>query len=162
MSFYAQYPASASGANNASVGPNGTTAPTSSTEVGGVGPDGNLHPISTDNSGVVNVNIVNDTAAPFHVIVDSSALPTGASTVAAQNSQTSLLSSISNATAPLALRTAGSLTPVAFDEVALTYVPTGNGAGQIATATYKLLGTQVKLLTLTYDSSNRVTDVVAT
>lgn len=161
MLFYAQYPPSA-GATNPSIGANGSTAPTSSTEVGGVGPDGNLHPLSTDNSGVLNVNISSEPGAPFHVIVDSSALPTGASTLAAQNTGNSSLSSIATAAAGLNLRTAGSLTPVAFDEVALTYVPTGNGAGQIATATYKLLGTQVKLLTLTYDSSNRVTDVVAT
>lgn len=158
--FYAKYPAV--NASNASIGLNGSTAPTSSTEIGGIGPDGNLHPISTDNAGVTNVNIVNDTAAPFHVIVDSSALPTGASTSALQTSGNSQLSTIATATAALNQRTAGSLTPVAYDEVALTYVPTGNGAGQIATATYKLLGTQVKLVTLTYDSSNRVTDVVAT
>lgn len=72
--FYAQYPSS-SGGSNPSIGVNGATAPASSTEVGGVGPDGNLHPISTDNSGVQNVNVV------------TSALPTGSATAANQATQ---------------------------------------------------------------------------
>lgn len=63
--WYAQYPPSVS--SNPSVGPNGAVAPTSSTEVGGVGPDGNLHPISTDNSGHINVNIVGTSPTPLPV-----------------------------------------------------------------------------------------------
>lgn len=145
--FYAQYPASASAGANPSVGTAGAPAPSSATEVAGVGPDGNLHPVSTDNSGIVNVNIVNDTAAPFHVIVDSSALPTGAATSANQATELSRLT--------------GSLVPTAFDEIDLTYIASGNGTGQVGTAVYKLVGATVKTLTLTYDASNRLSAVVA-
>lgn len=159
--FYAQYPASASAGANPSVGTAGAPAPGSATEVAGVGPDGNLHPLSTDNSGVLNVNISSEPGAPFHVIVDSSALPTGAATAANQTSEISQLSTIATATAALNQRTAGSLTPVAYDEIDLTYVPSGNGAGQIQTASFRLVGTLVKTITLTYDASNRIATVVA-
>lgn len=54
--FYAQYPESASAGANASVGVNGATAPTSSTEIAGVNNSGNLTPVSVDNAGNVNVN----------------------------------------------------------------------------------------------------------
>lgn len=158
--FYAQYPASASAGANPSVGTAGAPAPSSATEVAGVGPDGNLHPLSTDNSGVLQV-AVTSSATPQHVIVDSSALPAGASTAANQTSQISQLSTIATATAGLNLRTAGSLTPVAYDEIDLAYVPSGNGAGQIQTASFKLLGTLVKTVTITYDVSNRISTVVA-
>ncbi len=95
MSFYAQYPASSGGSANASVGVNGTTAPTSSTEIGAINSStGNLQPLSTDAAGNLNVNIQNEAGAPFHVIVDSSALPTGASTSANQASEISLLNTI--------------------------------------------------------------------
>lgn len=77
--FYAQYPASASG-SNASVGTNGAPAPTSSTEVAGINPSGNLQPLQTDAAGNLLVNLNAETGAPLHVIVDSSALPTGAAT----------------------------------------------------------------------------------
>lgn len=42
-------------ANNASVGANGTTAPTSATEIGGVNPEGKLTPVSVTDSGAINV-----------------------------------------------------------------------------------------------------------
>ena len=51
-------------------------------------------PVSVDSSGNVNVNIVNEPGAPFHVIVDSSALPTGASTAANQTTMISDLGTI--------------------------------------------------------------------
>lgn len=92
--FYAQYPSSSGGSANPSIGVNGATAPTSSTEVGGIGPDGNLHPVSTDNSGVLNVNTTPASGSVQHVIVDSSALPTGASTSSLQNTTNSTLGSI--------------------------------------------------------------------
>lgn len=172
--FYAQYPASASGSGNASVGTAGAPAPTSATEVAGVGPDGNLHPISTDNSGVTNVNIVNDSAAPFHVIVDSSALPTGASTSANQATEIASLATIATNTGTTASggatsanqvielsRLSGSLVPTTYNEIDLTYITSGNGTGQVGTAVYKLTGSTVKTLTLTYDASNRLSTVVA-
>lgn len=160
MSFYAQYPASAGGSGNASVGPNGSPAPTSSTEVAGVGGDGNLHPLVTDNSGILQVSDASPTT-PKHVIVDSSALPTGAATSANQTSEITQLTAINTATAALNTRLAGSLTPVAYNEIDLTYVAAGNGAGQIQTAVFKLATVTVKTITLTYDSSNRIATVVA-
>lgn len=47
------WPSSAGGgsSSNASVGQNGATAPTSSTEVAGINPSGNLQPLQTDSSG---------------------------------------------------------------------------------------------------------------
>jgi hypothetical protein len=54
----------------------------------------------------------------------------------------------------------GSLVPDLYDEIDLTYVVSGNGVGQIATATYKLQTLNIATLTLTYDSSNRISKVV--
>jgi len=140
MSFFAQYPASASGANP-SVGPAGSPAPGEATEVGGVGPDGNLHPLSTDNSGVLNVNVT------------STVVPAGGATAANQVLEIADLDALN-------ARTAGSLVPLAYNEIDLTYVPSGNGAGQVGTAVYKLASSTVATLTLTYDSSNRLSTVV--
>lgn len=81
--FYVRYPsAGGAAAANASVGTNAITAPSSSTQVAGVGADGNLHPLSTDNAGVQNVNVV------------SSALPSGAATSAAQTTGNTSLATI--------------------------------------------------------------------
>lgn len=52
-----------------------------------------------------------------------------------------------------------------FDYVALTYVASGNGVGQIETATYKTggaLGATVATLTVAYDASHRITSVTKT
>ena len=49
-----------------------------------------------------------------------------------------------------------------FDEIALTYVPSGNGAGEVSTAVFKLASATVATLTLTYDSNNKLTGVVKT
>lgn len=57
---------------------------------------------------------------------------------------------------------AGGLVSEKYDEIALTYVAAGNGAGQIQTATYKLAGGTVATLTLTYDAANKLIDVVKT
>lgn len=98
-SFFAFYPPGSGGGSNASVGPTGQTAPTSATEVAGIDPSGNLHALQTDSSGNLFVNINSETGAPFHVIVDSSALPTGASTSALQTTgNTSLASILANQT----------------------------------------------------------------
>ena len=53
----------------------------------------------------------------------------------------------------------GSLVPEQYDSIELTYVPSGNGAGEIQTATYKLSGSTIATLTLAYDGSNRLTSV---
>lgn len=66
--FYAQYPASSGGSSaNASVGINGVTAPTSSTEVGGINPSGNLQPLQTDASGNLLVSLAAEPINPFSV-----------------------------------------------------------------------------------------------
>lgn len=131
---------------NPSVGLNGAVAPTSSSQGGGVGPDGNLHPVSTDNTGNQNVNVV------------SSTLPTGASTEATQLQVKADLDALN-------ARLAGSLVPFSQDYIALTYITSGNGAGQIGTVTYKTggaSGTQTALLTLAYDASNNLISVTRT
>ena len=57
-------------------------------------------------------------------------------------------------------RLSGSLVPTAFNEIDLTYVPSGNGVGQVQTAIYKLAGVTVATLTLSYDAGNNLTSVV--
>ena len=53
----------------------------------------------------------------------------------------------------------GVLVPEQYDSIELTYVPSGNGVGEIQTATYKLAGGTIATLTLTYDGSNRLATV---
>lgn len=53
-----------------------------------------------------------------------------------------------------------SLVPSEFDQISLTYVTSGNGIGEIETATYKLDTVTVATLTLSYDASNRLIDVI--
>lgn len=45
------------------------------------------------------------------------------------------------------------------DEISLTYVAAGNGAGEIETVTYKLSTVTQAVLTLAYDSNNKLTSV---
>lgn len=78
MSQFRTLPAAAS-SDNSSIGINGNTAPASSTEVGGINPSGNLQPLKTDASGNLLISPA-ATGVAGHVIVDSSALPTGAAT----------------------------------------------------------------------------------
>ena len=83
----------------------------------------------------------------------SQPLPTGAATevtVAASDSKL----------ADLNARLGGSLAPVEHDELEITYVAAGNGAGEIETVIYKLAAATVNTLTLSYDASNRLTGVV--
>ena len=90
-----------------------------------------------------------------NVTVSASALPTGAATSAKQDTGNTALSALN-------ARMAGALVPAAFDYIALTYVPSGNGAGQVQTATYKTggsSGTVVATLTLVYDSGNDLISV---
>lgn len=59
-------------------------------------------------------------------------------------------------------RVAGSLVPETQDYVALTYVASGNGVGEIETVVYKTGGaggTTVATLTLAYNASNKLTSV---
>lgn len=50
---------------NPSVGPNGSTAPTSSNQVGGQNPSGNLEPFQTDANGDLKVLSVGGSLTPF-------------------------------------------------------------------------------------------------
>jgi len=52
------------------------------------------------------------------------------------------------------------LVPSEYDEIDLTYVPSGNGVGEIQTVTYKLAGDTIALLTLSYNSDNKLSSVV--
>lgn len=54
----------------------------------------------------------------------------------------------------------GTLVPEKYDQIDLTYVTAGNGVGEVETATYFLEGNQIAVLTLSYDSSNRLASVV--
>lgn len=54
----------------------------------------------------------------------------------------------------------GSLVPKEYDQISLTYITSGPGTGEIGTATYKYAGNTVATLTLTYDGSNRIIDVI--
>lgn len=59
----------------------------------------------------------------------------------------------------------GSFVVNGYDYIALTYVASGNGQGEIETATYKTggsSGTTIAVLTLTYDASNRLSTVTRT
>lgn len=55
---------------------------------------------------------------------------------------------------------AGALITEPYDEIALTYITSGNGTGEIGTATYKNASVTVGTLTLSYDSSNRLINVL--
>jgi hypothetical protein len=58
------------------------------------------------------------------------------------------------------LTNGGSLVPDKYDELELTYIGAGPGAGQVGTVVYKLDGSTIATLTLTYDGSDRVISVV--
>lgn len=87
------------------------------------------------------------------VSASSLPLPSGAAT------ETTLAASDSKL-ADLNARLGGSLAPVEHDELEITYVAAGNGAGEVQTVVYKLASATVATLTLTYDASNRLTGVV--
>jgi len=50
----------------------------------------------------------------------------------------------------------------AYDYIALTYVASGNGAGEIETVTYKAGGDTVATLTLSYDADNNIISITKT
>lgn len=96
--------------SNPSVGPNGSSAPTSSDQVGGQDPNGDLQAVQLD----INKNLK-------------------------------------------VLSVGGSLTPFAYDYLDVTYIPSGNGAGQPGTIHYYSGGsggTLVGTMTITYNASN--------
>lgn len=69
------------------------------------------------------------------------------------------------ATKSLTTRAVSGLVTDAYDYIALTYVPSGNGSGEVETVTYKsggASGTVVAVLTLSYDSNNQLIGVAKT
>jgi len=53
-----------------------------------------------------------------------------------------------------------SLVPDEYDEISLTYVTSGNGIGEIETAVFKLNTATISTLTLSYDASNNLINVI--
>ena len=49
--------------------------------------------------------------------------------------------------------------PAEYDEIVLTYVAAGNGAGEIETVTYKLATVTQATLTLSYNDDNKLSGV---
>ena len=49
--------------------------------------------------------------------------------------------------------------PVNYDEIEMTYVPSGNGVGEIQTVTYKLDSATIATLTLSYNGDNKLSGV---
>lgn len=142
MGFFSQYPASSSG-SNASVGTNGATAPSSSTEVAGINPSGNLQPLRTDASGNLLVAPAT-TIAPSHVIVDSSALPAGASTSALQTTGNTSLAAIQTSAASIDSKLTNPLPvsgPLTDTQLRATPVPV---SGTVAVSNPGLTDTQLR------------------
>lgn len=79
---------------NSANGDTGALAPDQATQVGGVDPDGDLQALKVDEDG--NLLVSFDAFSPIHTIIDSSALPTGASTSALQVSGNSQLVTIAS------------------------------------------------------------------
>lgn len=129
--FAVFYPPAGAGSANASVGINGADAPTSSTQVAGENPSGDLQPLQTDAAGNLLVNIKANDLGPIHVIVDSSALPSGAATSVNQTTANSSLSSIDTKTAALGQAAMAASSPVVIASnqsavpVSMAAVPTG-------------------------------------
>jgi len=46
-----------------------------------------------------------------------------------------------------------------FDDIVITYVASGNGEGEIETVTYKLDGSDIATLTLTYNADNKLIEI---
>lgn len=147
MSQVYTWPSQSISASNPSIGVNGIAAPAQSTQVAGQDAGGDLRPLLVDSDGKLQVEVTD------------SVLPSGAATEATlldveTNTQTSA--------DVLTARLSGSLVPAAYDEVLLTYVAPGNdGEGQVETATYRLATVVVKTLTLSYDTDDRLSGVVA-
>lgn len=117
----------------------------------------------TANAGTGNFTVVQPTGTNLHTVVDSSALPTGAATeatLATRASEATLATRASEASlVAFSGKTAAGFVPNKFDETVIAYV---GATTDIDTVTYKLTGSTVATLTLSYDGSNRLTGVVKT
>lgn len=63
---------------------------------------------------------------------------------------------------PIPVEQVNTLITEPYDNIALTYIASGDGAGQIQTATYSFQGDTVGVLTLTYNSDNNLINVAKT
>jgi len=88
-------------------------------------------------------------ASAVPVYAASLPLPTGAATE-------TTLAAVQYAADALNARTAGSLTPVEFDEQAITFLLAGNGIGGISPVVNKLATVPVATLTMSYDANDRL------
>lgn len=89
------------------------------------------------------------------VVIASSALPSGAA-------EENTLIDVATFTGNIDGKIASAMVNERFDYQAFTYVPSGNGAGEVETVVYKLGGSggaTVATVTLAYDASNRVSSV---
>jgi len=94
--------------------------------------------------------------------VNGAAIPTSSNQAGGKDDSGNLRPLHVDTSGNLNVITLNSLTPVLQDYVALTYVPSGNGVGEIQTVTFKTggsSGTQTALLTLVYNSDNKLTSV---
>lgn len=101
------------------------------------------------------------TAVNTGAVTISAALPAGNNNIGDVDIA-SLPGTVSADIAALNARIAGSLVPFEQDYIGLTYVAAGDGVGEIETVTYKTggaAGTTTAVLTLAYDSSNRLSSV---
>jgi len=58
------------------------------------------------------------------------------------------------------LSVGGTLVPERYDSIDLTYVSSGDGVGEVETATYNLDGNVIATITLSYNSDNKISSVV--
>lgn len=160
--FYAFYPPSGGGSTNASVGLNGSPAPASSTEIGFINGSGNQTavspstplPVAPAAGSITDVNLIE--VAGTAVSVGNGASTAGTQRVAvATGSGLALDATLSSFSA----KSASAFINSPFDETVITYV---GASTNIDTVTYKLLGVTVNTLTMSYDGSNRLIDVVKT
>lgn len=91
---------------------------------------------------------------------NSAAIPSSSTLIGGKNPGGLLKPILTDTAGNLNVNVLSGFVPTAFDEIVLTYVPSGNGAGQIATATYKLATATVATLTMTYNGSDQLTDVL--
>jgi len=153
MGFYVFFPPSGGGSStNDSIGLNGAVAPTSSTQVAGQDPSGNLSPLQTDANGYLITT--NDPASVQHVIVDSSALPTDASTSALQTAGNASLTSIdSKLTSPLAVTGPLTDTQLRATPVPISGTVTTSGTATVTGTVTANAGTNLNTSALNLEST---------
>lgn len=117
--------------------------------------------LTTTNAELVLVNSELDSQTALLTTIDAD---TGAIATSTASMDTSL-NNIEADIDAINARMAGSLTNVAYDYIALTYVTVGNGIGEIETVVYKTGGsggTTVATLTLAYDANDKLSSVTRT